>query len=375
MNKIKNIFALLFISMTLSGCLWDAAKMAYSTGKFAYNVTSGTISTTYDIVSGGISLAKSFYNHIDKWADKQVPSQKIYVKYTHDYENRAIIDYEKGTIVIETIDEVDPYQSLEDAIVTTLLTPDDPRMVDLFSSDEVNYGNKTPFLLGQVVDKNGNVIRTEYQAKAFASELLATSAKSYDVNFGGENQSVFGVSLNLVVGHSYLRAQKFLPYVTEYSRQYNVSKSLIMGVMETESAFNPFAISSSGAIGLMQIMKASAGTEVYKYLHGVTKAPSDDMLFQPKVNIQYGTIYLHILATRFLGDVRNPTSREYCVIAAYNTGPGNLLRTFDSNKDRAIAEINSMHPEELFEYLEDNLPHDETRRYIVKVRNNKRKYN
>mgnify|MGYP003694537453 CR=1 FL=1 len=40
--------------------------------------------------------------------------------------------------------------------------------------------------------------------------------------------------------------------------------------------------------------------------------------------------------------VGNPVSREYCVISAYNTGPGNVLRTFNKNQADAVNEINRL---------------------------------
>ncbi len=366
MSKSKSFLVLLLLTL-LSGCsVWNTAK-------FAYDITTGSISGAYNIVTTGISLLHSFYKAIDKWADKRVASQKVYVKYTHDYENRAIINYETGIITVETIDDKDPYISLQDAIVTTLLTPDDPRVIDLYSSDDISLG-QTPFLLGQVLDNHGQPIRTKAQAISFAKYLIETKVKSYNESFDNYTQSVFGVSFNLVVGHEYLRAQKFLPFVMEYSQKYKVSKSLIMAIIETESAFNPFAISSTGALGLMQIMQKSAGKEVYKYLHGKSLEPPRDTLFQPKFNIQYGTIYLHLLSTRYFGSVKSRLSREYCVIAAYNTGPSNVLRSFSSDKNKALSKINSMQPEALFNYLESHLPYEETRRYIVKVRNAKKKY-
>lgn len=368
LKKITVIdFALLPLVFLLSGCiLWDATKLAYG-------ITAGTVSGAYNIISGGVNLAKKLYNAIDEWADRQIASQKVFVKYTHNYKSRAIIDYEKGTIVVETIDEDDPYASLENAIVTTLLIPDDPRRVDLFSDKDIDIG-KTPFLLGQVLDGNGHAISNKTEAQAYAAELIASSAQSYEIAFNGRHQDVFGVSFKLVTGHEYLRARRFSPYVEEHSAKYGVPKDLILAIMETESAFNPFAVSSTGAIGLMQIMQRSAGAEVYQYLHGSAREPTRDVLLEPKTNIQYGTIYLHLLMSRHLKGVSNSLSREYCVIAAYNTGPGNLLRTFDSDKTRAIAKINKMKPEALFDYLRANLPYDETRRYIVKVRNSKKNY-
>jgi len=68
------------------------------------------------------------------WGEKEVkvPEQKKYVKYTQNYMSRTIVDFDSGSIVVETLDDKAPKESLKNAIVTTLLTPDDPRSVDLF---------------------------------------------------------------------------------------------------------------------------------------------------------------------------------------------------------------------------------------------------
>lgn len=44
-----------------------------------------------------------------KWGQKEVklPEQKKYVKYTQNYRSRAIVDFDAGTIVIETLDDKD----------------------------------------------------------------------------------------------------------------------------------------------------------------------------------------------------------------------------------------------------------------------------
>jgi len=65
--------------------------------------------------------------------------------------------------------------------------------------------------------------------------------------------------------------------------------------------------------------------------------------------------------------VENPDSRDYCVIAAYNTGPRNVTRGFSNNKTEAINEINQLDPPALFERLRSNLPYEETRQYVIKV--------
>ena len=73
------------------------------------------------------------------WGEKEVkvPEQKKYVKYTQNYMSRTIVDFDSGSIVVETLDDNAPKESLKNAIVTTLLTPDDPRSVDLFSDKPV----------------------------------------------------------------------------------------------------------------------------------------------------------------------------------------------------------------------------------------------
>lgn len=93
---------------------------------------------------------------VDKeWGKKEtkLPSRTSYIKYTQNYQSRAIVDFDTGNITVETLDDKDPRASLKNAIVTTLLTPDDPRAVDLFSDKAVTLSSdKDPYLLGLVQD-------------------------------------------------------------------------------------------------------------------------------------------------------------------------------------------------------------------------------
>ena len=63
----------------------------------------------------------------------------------------------------------------------------------------------------------------------------------------------------------------------------------------------------------------------------------------------------------------NPISRDYCVIAAYNTGPRNVTRTFHREKSDALRSINGMPPLTLYDRLRTGLPAEETRQYLAKV--------
>jgi membrane-bound lytic murein transglycosylase C len=144
--------------------------------------------------------------------------------------------------------------------------------------------------------------------------------------------------------------------------------------MEAESSFNPYAISHIPAYGLMQIVPRSAGRDAHRLIYGKDGTPTKDYLFVPKNNIQMGSAYLSILNERYLAGVRDAKAREYCVIAGYNTGSGNVLKAFHSNRDTAFAQINRLNAAQVYQHLVNNLPYEETRRYLQKVSQFESKY-
>ncbi len=102
--------------------------------------------------------------------------QKKYVKYTQNYMSRTIVDFDSGSIVVETLDDKAPKESLKNAIVTTLLTPDDPRSVDLFSDKPVTLtSDRPPYLSGLVLDQQGQPIRSPAQAEALAASMVGSA--------------------------------------------------------------------------------------------------------------------------------------------------------------------------------------------------------
>ena len=82
-----------------------------------------------------------------------------------------------------------------------------------------------------------------------------------------------------------------------------------------------------------------------------------------------GSAYLHILYYKYLSKIKDPQSRLYCTIAAYNTGAGNVARAFigTNDKNRAALVINKMSPDEVYEKLVNDLKYNETREYLKKV--------
>ena len=178
----------------------------------------------------------------------------------------------------------------------------------------------------------------------------------------------------MVRDHLGIRAAKYRSQVTAAAKRFGVSGNLIYAIMKVESDFNPFAVSSAMAVGLMQVVPSTAGSDVYRLLNNRKGQPTAKDLFQPPVNITYGTAYLHLLDTRFLAGITNPVSREYCMIAGYNGGAGAVLRTFDRDRDRAAARINGLPPDTVYATLRDKAPHAETRRYLGKVLEAKKQF-
>lgn len=104
--------------------------------------------------------------------------------------------------------------------------------------------------------------------------------------------------------------KKYEKTVDYYSKKYEVSKSLILAVIKTESNFNENAVSKKGAIGLMQIMPSTA------YFVAEKLEIENINLYNKEQNIQIGTYYLKYLLNEF--------KNERLVICAYNAGEGNV---------------------------------------------------
>jgi soluble lytic murein transglycosylase-like protein len=123
------------------------------------------------------------------------------------------------------------------------------------------------------------------------------------------------------------RTTEYDGLIEQHSTLHGVRADLVRAVIHAESAFNPFARSIKGAMGLMQLMPATAAS--YK----VSDA------YNPAENIRAGVAYLKSLLTRF-------SQNEELALAAYNAGPG------------AVMKYGGVVP-----------PYRETRDYVKKIRN------
>ena len=303
------------------------------------------------------------------WGKKEtkLPTRTHYVKYTQNYMSRAVVDFDASRITVETLDDKNPPASLKNAIVTTLLTPNDPRAVDLYSDKAVTLtSDREPYLKGLVLDHRRREIGSPADAEAFAEQLVARATSREVATEAGGKKALY-VEIAMVANLANKQAEKFRATVAKAAAQYKVSQSLVFAIIRTESNFNPFAVSSAPAYGLMQLVPTSGGREATRRVRGRDGIPTKEELFDADHNIELGTAYLSVLAFRQLEAIGNLVSREYCVISAYNTGPSNVLRTFNRNQADAINEINRLEPPAVYEKLRASLPYAETRDYLQKV--------
>jgi soluble lytic murein transglycosylase len=103
--------------------------------------------------------------------------------------------------------------------------------------------------------------------------------------------------------------------VRGHARHYRLDPALLAAVIYQESKFRPDVRSSSGAVGLMQLLPATA--EGIALHTGGTHFRADD-LYDPEINVRYGAWYLRHLLDRY-GD-------EETALAAYNAGQKNVDR-------------------------------------------------
>jgi soluble lytic murein transglycosylase-like protein len=106
--------------------------------------------------------------------------------------------------------------------------------------------------------------------------------------------------------------KKYEPLMMQAAHDYVVELPLLKAVMAAESGFNPGAISPRGAVGLMQVMPATA--ERYG-LQGDQRRSVSDKLADPKTNIRLGARYLRDLMHLF-------PDQQALVLASYNAGEG-----------------------------------------------------
>lgn len=145
---------------------------------------------------------------------------------------------------------------------------------------------------------------------------------------------------------------------------------LVLAIMRSESNFEKTAISRAGAMGLMQLMPATALEESVKMGHDIKL---EDLIKNPEINIGIGISYFNRIGDS-LRDVRDENKRLKLMIASYNAGPNRVKRVFGCKgyscyTKRANELTDDEFEERLFQYLPG-----ETVRYLKSVEKHYAKY-
>ena len=145
----------------------------------------------------------------------------------------------------------------------------------------------------------------------------------------------------------------YTEYVSQYAKLYGVPESLVYAVIRTESNFDAHAVSSAGAVGLMQI---TPDTFEWLTLYQLREGLKPEMCYDAKTNIRYGVYYLSYLYERY------GSWLEAC--AAYNAGPGRVDQWLDDPD--MVGAGGDLIPE--------RIPFSETRAYVASVKKTQRTY-
>lgn len=138
----------------------------------------------------------------------------------------------------------------------------------------------------------------------------------------------------------------FEPLLVEAAREMGVDADLLRALVAAESGGNAQAVSRVGALGLTQLMPATAREEAQR--RGFAAFEDDALLSDPRLNLRLGAGYLARMLERFGGEAA-------FALAAYNAGASNLLRWREKALDASPLEV----------ILREGFP--ATRAYVVKV--------
>ena len=375
-------------------------------------------------------LYKQFKEEVEKkWDSFRFSSPTEYVDYDNDLSARAAIDFENGVVEIEVLIEEDSSEPIEVKEDKAELNKQDQPSVSSRQNQtavKAKQENKTvsnkqnqtavkakqenkpvtnkqnqkavkdkqdekakiklqeklkqistklasdkkPILKDQLQTKSGkkvtqkniaNFVKTTIQSQ----KLQLRKIKSKD----GKTRIKYTAKVYMPPDHLDKRAERFKSEVIKQSKRFEIDPAIAFAIMHTESSFNPNARSHIPAFGLMQLVPSSGARDAYNYVYKKDKLLKGKYLYNPENNIELGCAYIRKIRYGYFKAIKDDVSAYYCTISAYNTGIGNVAKTFtgETKIKPAVAKINQRNSKQVYQYLLKNLPYDETKNYLVKV--------
>lgn len=473
MRRIKTKLVVSLLALTVNGVGVVSAQSVDDFDEVSaqmdleFNTQAQRIDDIYNAVDKAIDKAfKGLTKRIEvKWPDGALPDRHRWVTYNASMTSRAIADFDKGELVVETIiepgsnvqeklaelmamsgsiatatpEQLDAQDVLRQAVIEEVAQVTEPTNEIIPStessiqtvlpvkidSDLANLNEQLAAKIAEAEAETKQPVAKQSNTVTQSKQLSAITALAGPVNPAGveskpeavKQEKEAGSRINqlpaqdtkvaatpqpkstapavpvvdVIEENGQTRLQLRIAFVNDYqeklfgqyfneikdyAEQYDVPVSVIMAIIETESSFNPRAVSPIPAFGLMQLVPKTAGLDAHLFVHGEKKIVSADYLFNEENNLKLGSAYFHLLTHRYLRKISDPTARFYCAVASYNTGVGNVARTFTGTKSisAAVDAINQMAPGDVYDFLLTHLPAQETRNYLKKVVTRMEKY-
>jgi len=309
------------------------------------------------------------------WVKPKMSTKTKWISYSKDKKTRSNVDFKNKTITLQVISKSpqEAEQKLKIALAkavtidTKKAQESDPLekiLARIKKPKEVKDSpvDAKPILATVIFDKKP----TQKSVALYVNKHIQSKNIKKIISKKSHNEFVYTVKVKLPKDTTIKRSKIYYDEIEKQSSKQGIPLSLTFAIMHSESNFNPHARSYVPAFGLMQLVPKTAGIDAYRYLYKKKRLVSANYLYNSTNNITMGTAYLHILYYRYLRKIKNPQSRLYCTIAAYNTGAGNIAYAFTRthNMSKAAPYINKLTPAEVYEKLLRDLRYDEPKKYL-----------
>jgi len=296
----------------------------------------------------------------EKWGKFLGATREQWVDYNkNDKESRIKVNFKEGYLEVEAV--VAPKTGNESDISNQLL---DKILEQLKTTYQEKENQVIEAISDVIINKKGEKV-SNTNIKPFIEEEVKPRIKIEKEEVAGKDgQKRIKATYRKEMLPNYVQklAGKYMHLVDKYTAEYGVYPPLVYGIIYCESYFNPRAVSSTGAVGLMQLMPQYGAKDAYRFItNGQDKDFKRAELYDPNLNIQLGTAYLKVLKEKDFPMVTNLEKRRFLMICGYNWGPHRIKKKILPKYD-----INGLSNREVYNILRKRTP-KETQGYLKRV--------